>query len=135
MSSSRIKLATLALLRCSWKCDHNHFESLFPTFFSKKINTLLFLCILSSPIHPVQCLTVILGVEEEPCFCRGHRELSFMAPSPPPIRHPLAGPPVVRGDEGLPLGVLGRPEATPRPLILLADQPSYVLIRSLLNVP
>lgn len=45
--SSRIKLATLAWLRCRRKCDRNRFRSLFPTFFfSKKINILLFLCIL-----------------------------------------------------------------------------------------
>ena len=32
----------ISFVRCRWKCDYNHFESLLPTFFSKKINILLF---------------------------------------------------------------------------------------------
>lgn len=111
VSRSSSKLATLALLRGRRTCDHNHFRSLSPTFFSKEINILLFLCILvfshsSSPVlsdAPGCGRGALLGSGTE---SRPNGSL----PLPRISDHALAGQQVVRRDEGTPHDFLGGPK-------------------------
>lgn len=116
VSPSSSELATLALLRGRRTCDHNHFKSLSPTFFSKEINILLFLCILVFSHSSSSVFSDAPGCGRGALLCRGTETWpNGSLPLPGVSDHALAGQQVVRRDEGTPHDFLGGPEATLSP--------------------
>lgn len=105
-------------------------------FFSKKINILLFLCILVFSHSSSSVFYGDPGCRRWALLCNDTDNWPSWLPTLPSATHlVLAGLLVVRGDQGTLLNFLGGPETTLLSFILLASKPSYFLVLPLPNVP